>query len=240
MFRALGAGDFAEPPAAAPTRPPRSVAATRDADLTALGLCAQGRLALYAGRIAEGLALLDESMVRVIAGETSPVIAGHVYCTAIEGCQEISDFGRVAEWTLGARALVRRAAGAARLHRAVRRPPRPAVAAARRVGRARWTSSSSRPGATRRSAPRTPPGWRRTRPARCCGCAASTTEADAAYQRAADHGFDPQPGLALLWLARGQSAAASAAVDRLLAETAGPVQRCRLLPAAVEVLLAGR
>ena len=56
-------------------------------------------MTLYAGRVAEGLALLDESMVRVIAGETVPIIAGHVYCTAIEGCQEISDFGRVAEWT---------------------------------------------------------------------------------------------------------------------------------------------
>ena len=64
-----------------------------------MGMCAQGRLALYAGRVADGLALLDEAMVRVVAGEASPVIAGHVYCTAIEGCQEISDFGRVAEWT---------------------------------------------------------------------------------------------------------------------------------------------
>ena len=49
-------------------------------------------------------------MVRVIAGEASPVVAGHVYCTAIEGCQEISDFGRVAEWTAALAALVRCAA----------------------------------------------------------------------------------------------------------------------------------
>ena len=56
-------------------------------------------MALYSGRVVVGLALLDEAMVRVIAGEASPVVAGHVYCTAIEGCQEISDFGRVAEWT---------------------------------------------------------------------------------------------------------------------------------------------
>jgi DNA-binding CsgD family transcriptional regulator len=62
--------------------------------------------------------------------------------------------------------------------------------------------------------------------------------ADAAYQRAADHGCDPQPGLALLWLARGQSAAALAAIERLLEETMGAVGRCRMLPAAVEVFLA--
>src|SRR4026208_1110320 len=34
-----------------------------------------------------------------MAGGGALFISGHVYCTAIEGCQEISDFGRVAEWT---------------------------------------------------------------------------------------------------------------------------------------------
>jgi DNA-binding CsgD family transcriptional regulator len=63
-------------------------------------------------------------------------------------------------------------------------------------------------------------------------------QADAAYQLAADHGHDPQPGLALLWLARGRGDAARGAIERLLAEGAGPVQRCRLLPAAVDVLVA--
>jgi DNA-binding CsgD family transcriptional regulator len=62
--------------------------------------------------------------------------------------------------------------------------------------------------------------------------------AEASYERAADRGFEPQPGLALLWLGRGELAAAVAATDRLLAEPGGPVQRCRILPAAVEVLLA--
>jgi ATP/maltotriose-dependent transcriptional regulator MalT len=61
--------------------------------------------------------------------------------------------------------------------------------------------------------------------------------AEAAYERAADAGFEPQPGLALLWLAKGDQAAALAAVERLQAEPGGPVQRCRLLPAAIEVLL---
>ena len=61
--------------------------------------------------------------------------------------------------------------------------------------------------------------------------------ADAAYQRAGEHGYDPQPGLALLWLARGAPDAAAGAVRRLLAEPADPVHRCRLLPGAVEVLL---
>lgn len=59
-----------------------------------------------------------------------------------------------------------------------------------------------------------------------------------AYRVAADHGYDPQPGLALLWLAQGEADAARHALDRLLAGADGPVQRLRLLPAHVEVLLA--
>ena len=38
----------------------------------------------------------------------------------------------------------------------------------------------------------------------------------------AEHGFDPQPGLALLWLARGTRDAAAAAARRLVAETRRP------------------
>jgi DNA-binding CsgD family transcriptional regulator len=62
--------------------------------------------------------------------------------------------------------------------------------------------------------------------------------AGAAYEDAAAHGHDPQPGLALLWLASGRSSAAAAAIRRLLGEFADPVHRSQLLPAAVEVFLA--
>jgi DNA-binding CsgD family transcriptional regulator len=63
-------------------------------------------------------------------------------------------------------------------------------------------------------------------------------EAELAYEDASRHGFEPQPGLALLWLARGREQAARAAVLRLLAETQIPAHRHRLLAAAVEILLA--
>ena len=61
--------------------------------------------------------------------------------------------------------------------------------------------------------------------------------AAAAYEQAITFGYEPQPGLALLWLAQGRTAAAVAAMQRLLGETGDPVHRSRLLPAAVEVLL---
>ena len=62
--------------------------------------------------------------------------------------------------------------------------------------------------------------------------------AETAYERSSEHGYDPQPGLALLWLARGANDAAVAAVRRLVAEASDPVAQCRLLPAAVDVLVA--
>ena len=45
------------------------------------------------------MAAFDEAMLNLADPAVSPVTAGFVYCTMIEGCQEISDFGRAAEWT---------------------------------------------------------------------------------------------------------------------------------------------
>src|SRR5680860_545550 len=70
-----------------------------DPDLLAVGLSFQGRLEIYSGRVADGLRVLDEAMVGVLTGEVSPVFSGLVYCSAIEACQEVSDFGRAGEWT---------------------------------------------------------------------------------------------------------------------------------------------
>lgn len=209
----------------------------RDPDLVAMGLTGQGRLRLYTDRIADGLACLDEAMVRVIAGECTPVIAGHVYCTAIEGCQEISDFGRVAEWTsalerwCSAQPGLLLFTGQCALHRGQLFRVHGDWAEALdelELAAQRYVEAGS-PDAIGLTARESGDVLR---------LRGDLDEADAAYQRAADHGCDPQPGLALLWLARGQDAAALAAVERMLAEDVGAVARCRVLPAAVEVLLA--
>ena len=235
MFRALDAGDFATAGDYADRVAERG-RRFAEPDLTALGLCAQGRMAIYSGRVSAGLARLDEAMVRVLAGEASPVVAGHVYCTAIEGCQEISDFGRVAEWTAAlerwctAQPGLLAFTGQCAVHRGQ---------LLRLHGE--WQQALEEfERATRRYQEVNAPdaiGLAAYEAGEVLRLRGELAEADAAYERAADRGFDPQPGLALLWLARGQSAAALATVDRLLAETDGPVQRCRLLPAAVEVLL---
>ncbi|MGH3984292.1 MAG: hypothetical protein ACRDST_16815 [Pseudonocardiaceae bacterium] len=63
--------------------------------------------------------------------------------------------------------------------------------------------------------------------------------AEEAFARAADMGVTPQPGLALLQLTRGQTAAAAASISVALAEESWDrLARARLLPAQVEIALA--
>jgi ATP/maltotriose-dependent transcriptional regulator MalT len=62
--------------------------------------------------------------------------------------------------------------------------------------------------------------------------------ADEAYRTASRLGREPQPGLALLRLAQGRTDAASAAIRRLVSATTDPLQRAKLLPAHVEIMLA--
>src|SRR5205814_1024697 len=70
-----------------------------DPDLMALARQAQGRSLIKLGRVAEGVALLDEAMVAVTAGEIKPMITGDIYCSVIDACSEIFDLRRAREWT---------------------------------------------------------------------------------------------------------------------------------------------
>ncbi len=206
-------------------------------DLIALGLVVAGRMAIYSGRAVEGLELLDEAMVAVAAGEVSPEVFGDVYCIAIEGCQEIAAFDRVAEWSS---ALTRWCAsqpglvtytGQCSIHRGQVMRQRGAWADALEE----FTLAGERYRLANTLAAIGQAEGERGDVLRLQGEYAA---AEAAYQRAGEHGYDPQPGLALLWLARGSRDAAAAAVRRLVAETGDPVGKCRVLPAAVDVLLA--
>ena len=51
------------------------------------------------GRVADGMTLLDEAMVSVVADEVSPVLAGDIYCSVLEACREVFDWRRAREWT---------------------------------------------------------------------------------------------------------------------------------------------
>lgn len=237
MYRHIFAADFAPAldMAAQITEYGRRFA---DPDLLAMGLCSQGRIMLYCGQVAEGLTLLDEAMVGVAAGEVSTIFAGNVYCTMIEGCQEIADFDRAAHWTSALTTWCEQQPGLVsftgqcavhrgqimRLHGAFDEALTEFDLAMRRYRDADVLPAAGLAMAERGDVLR---------------IRGDLAGAAAAYDLAISFGHEPQPGLALLWLVQGRTEAAVAAVQRLLGEAGDPVHRSRLLPAAVEILLAG-
>ena len=70
-----------------------------DAELGAFARCLHGRVLLRQGQTERGLALLDEAMVAVMAGELAPLLTALVYCTAIAGCTQLYVMDRAREWT---------------------------------------------------------------------------------------------------------------------------------------------
>jgi ATP/maltotriose-dependent transcriptional regulator MalT len=235
-LRQLVAGDYAE----AGRTADRAAAIGRragDADLVTLALVLHGRALARAGRVGEGLVLLDEAMVAVVAGELSPPVAGTVYCSVIDACQEIMEWRRAQEWTAALTAWCGRQpdmvtfTGQCLVHRAellqLHGAWPQAVEEARRAGERLVLGADSH--AT---------GAALYRQAEVYRVRGDLTTAEDAYQQASLQGLEPQPGLALLRLAQGRTDAAAAAIRRVVAETSERFRRARLLPAQVEILLA--
>lgn len=208
-----------------------------EADLSACARHLQGRARLRQGSVHEGLALLDEAMVAVTSDELSPIMTGLVYCSVIDACQQVCALDRAREWTgalsewcaaqpqlltftaacLAHRAEVLQISGA--WHEAVEEARRacemPAAGPGQGAAAAAW--------------------YQQGEVHRLCGDYAG---AENAYRQANSLGCEPQPGLPLLRLAQGQASVAAAAIRRALGSTADPLQRARMLPAAVEILCA--
>jgi DNA-binding CsgD family transcriptional regulator len=206
-----------------------------DVDLVTLARHTQGRGLIMRGETAAGVALLDEVMVAVVGGETSPIIAGTVYCGVIEACQEIFDLRRAREWTA---ALTRWCESQADLV---------AYTGTCLVHRAEimelygeWPDALDE---VRRGCERFPPDhpaagpafYRRAELHRLRGEFAA---AEQAYRQASRLGREPHPGLALLRLAQGQVSVAAAAIRRVVDEAGDRMARSRSLAAYVEIMLA--
>jgi hypothetical protein len=71
-----------------------------DADLTACARHLQGRALVRMGQIDEGLALLDEAMLAVVAGDLSPRMTGLIYCSVLDSCQQVFALDRARAWTV--------------------------------------------------------------------------------------------------------------------------------------------
>jgi DNA-binding CsgD family transcriptional regulator len=235
-FHQLVAGDHAAGRAAA-AQAAAIGARTGDADLVAFARYLQGRALVHEGEMHEGLALVDEAMVAVVAGELSPIVAGAVYCGVIEACQVLSELRRASEWTAALTAwcgtqpdmvtftgqcLVHRAE-LLHLHGAWLEAVEEAKRALERFahGADEFASGDAY--------------YQQAEAYRVLGESAA---AEDAYQQASRWGREPQPGLALLRLSQGKTDAAAAAIGRAVAETTDRLRRVKLLPAQVEIMLA--
>jgi DNA-binding CsgD family transcriptional regulator len=207
-----------------------------ETDGFALASYALGSMLIKAGRVPDGLAALDESMLVATRGDMSPMTTGIVYCGVILACQEVFEARRAREWTavltewcqgqpdivaFTGRCLVHRAeilqlGGAWPDALEEARRARQRFIEAENVGRV---------------------GLAFYREAELQRLVGDFGAAEQAYQEASRHGWDPQPGLAQLRLAQGRVDAALASIQRVLAESTDSLKRAGLLTAAVEIML---
>jgi serine/threonine protein kinase len=204
-----------------------------DPDLVALTRHGLGRVLIRAGKVKEGLALLDEAMVAVTTDEVTPLVVGGVYCSVVSGCREVFDWRRAQEWTA---AMSRWCA------------PQPDLVLFRGqclLGRSEvlqlrgdWDGAMEE---AQRALARLldPPGQPAVgnayyQIAELHRLRGQVAEAEEAYRLASQHGRRVQPGLALLRLAQGDAAGALASLRRALEESPEWRYRPMLLAACVE------
>ncbi|HEV7656700.1 MAG TPA: LuxR C-terminal-related transcriptional regulator [Mycobacteriales bacterium] len=209
-----------------------------DLDLVTLATHLQGRARIKQERPVEGLAFLDEAMVGVTAGDTSVRVTGWVYCSTIVACHELHEVRRAREWIRALNAwcdsqpqFTGAYSGVCRIHRAELLRLGGAWSDAAREARLACEQLTQGYGAGLAGAA----FYELAEVLRLLG---ETTDAEDAYRRASQYGWETQPGLALLRLAQGRADLAGAAIRRSLGERTDPLERSHLLPAQIEIMLA--
>jgi DNA-binding CsgD family transcriptional regulator len=210
-----------------------------DRDLVAFARHGEAQSIIALGDPPRGMAIFDEVFVSVAAGELSPIVTGDVYCGAVWACQFTFDVRRGREWT-------------AALHRwcesqpgleAFRGECLTYLSAVRQTGgdwRGALDVASEACQRLTEPTPRPAAGAAYYQRAELERLRGALVDAEESYRRAGEHGMDPQPGLALLRLSQGQVAQAVASIKRVVEERTGPIARSAVLPACVEIMLAGQ
>jgi tetratricopeptide (TPR) repeat protein len=221
------------------------VGAGRDAAACAVGRVAAARLRVLDGDVEEGLALLDEVGVAAVSGDLDPLSTGLVYCELVCALQGLAQYDAAEEWTEAMERWCRTNAigslhGRCRVHRAEILRLRGACDEAERE--ALVACEELRPFLRREM------GWPLSELGRIRLRKGDIDGAEEALLAAHRVGWDPQPGLALVRLARGETAAAAGAIrdalerpSRIPSKELPPdtdLRRAPLLDAQVEIEIA--
>ena len=207
-----------------------------DVDLTACARHLQGRALVQRGQIREGLALLDEAMLAVVAGELSPIMTGLMYCSVIDACQQVCALSRSREWTSAFAGWCEQQpemlafTGTCLVHRAEILQFQGAWPDA--------MSEAARACDRCARANRRPPAGAFYQQGEILRLRGNFTAAEDAYLQASELGCEPLPGLALLRMAQGRLDVARASISRAVEAATDPVHRAKLLPAYIEIMLA--
>ena len=209
-----------------------------DPDLEALGLQDKGRVLIAAGKVEEGLALLDEAVVAAVSGAVSPYPTAVVYCNATVACEDLTDYRRASEFAEVAKRWCDRQAISGF----------PGMCRVRRVEIIRLRGAWAEAEAEARQACAELQDF-------CLDYAGEgfyqigeirlrmgdLDGAETAFGQAHQMGRDCQPGLAMLRHAQGRTDAGAKLLARALGDPAAvPLMRARVLPAEVELALAVR
>jgi class 3 adenylate cyclase len=205
-------------------------------DLQALSLHDQGRVMVAKNLVNEGMELMEEAMIDVVAGELGALATGKIYCNMIDICEKLADYKRANEWDQAARRWCQHVSnesgfpGVCRVKRAEIMRFKGAWAEAEGEARRGCEELSDFPGYAATGLIII--GEIRLRLGDLSG-------SEKAFQQAHELGRDPQPGLALLRLAQGKRETARELISSALDDDSLlTLERARLLPAQAEIALA--
>jgi tetratricopeptide (TPR) repeat protein len=171
------------------------------------------RCVIFEGQIDEGLRLLDDAAERLLSEEIDPLTAGCLYCEMVCIWQGLARYDKAEEWTeamerFGHDHAVGSISGRCRVHRAEILRLRGALSEAEEE--ALGACDQLRPYL------RYEFGWPLTELGRIQLTRGDLAGAERSFLTAHEIGWDPQPGLALLLLAQGDTDAAVASIKDAL------------------------
>ena len=242
-YERLLSGDF--PSARRWARRAIEVGARCDPAAAAVGRVAEARSLILEGEVRQGLGLLNEAAVATVSGELDPLSTGLVYCELVCALQGLAQYDLAEEWTAAMERWrhgqpVGSVHGRCRVHRAEILRLRGALREAEQE--ALGACEELRPYLRREL------GWPLTELGRIRLRRGDIRGADEAFRAAHEAGWDPQPGPALVQLARGDVALAAASIGDALAHPPNvpskelpphtALRRAPLLEAQVEIEVA--